>query len=74
MTKVVIEYTPLPPGQRLEDIGQDAEGWTFKTLEHDEMNFPRMIRATDTNGRSVYYFAESAEGEAISIKKAEFEP
>jgi hypothetical protein len=72
--KVVIEYMPLPPDRRLEDVGQEAKGWSFKTLEHDEMNFPRIIEATDANGRSCYYFAESAEGEAIRIEKAEFEP
>jgi hypothetical protein len=66
--KVVIEYKPLPPEKRLSDVSQTAEGWTFETLEHDEMNFPRLIRATDAEGRSCGYLAETADGQAVDIK------
>jgi hypothetical protein len=73
MKKVVIEYQPLPPSKRLDDGGQDAEGWTFTTHQHDEMAFPHLIKATDVNGRSCFYSAELPNGKTIDIKKVEFE-
>jgi hypothetical protein len=71
MKKVVIQYKPLPPKKRLEDVSQTAEGWTFTTHEHDEMNFPRLIRATDAKGRSCFYSAELPDGQTVDIKKVE---
>jgi hypothetical protein len=69
--KAIIDYEPFAPEKRLEDVGQTAEGWTFETLEHDKMNFPHLIRATDADGRSCYYVAVGPEGYAIDIKKVE---
>jgi hypothetical protein len=74
MKKVVIEYKPLPPSKRLRDDSQTAEGWTFSTHEHDEMTFPRLIKATDAEGRSCFYSAELPNGKTIDIEKVEFEP
>jgi hypothetical protein len=72
--KAVIEYEPFPPDRRLEDVSQEAEGWKFETLEHDDMNFPHLIRATDADGRSCYYVAIGPDGYAIDIKKVELVP
>ena len=72
--KAVIDYEPFAREKRLEDVSQRAEGWKFETLEHDEMNFPPVIRATDAGGRSCLYIAFGPEGGAIEIKKAEIEP
>jgi hypothetical protein len=72
--KAVIDYETFPPENRLEDVSQTAEGWKFQTLEHDEMNFPPVIRATDAEGRSCLYIAFGPEGAAIDIKKVEIKP
>jgi hypothetical protein len=69
--KAIIEYKSFPPKKRLRDDGQDAKGWRFETLEHDEMTFPHLIRATDAGGRSCYYIAAGPDGYAIDIKKVE---
>jgi hypothetical protein len=45
-----------------------------RRLEHDEMTFPRVIRATDAEGRSCIYLAEGPEGQPINIKWIEFNP
>ncbi|MDQ1470562.1 MAG: hypothetical protein QOJ99_2042 [Bryobacterales bacterium] len=71
--KAIIDYEPFPPEKRLEDHSQTAEGWKFETLEHDEMTFPPVIRATDAQGRSCLYVAFGPEGGAIDIKKVEIE-
>jgi hypothetical protein len=72
--KAVIDYELFAHEKGLEDIGQTAEGWRFETLEHDEMNFPPVIRATDAGGRSCLYVAFGPEGSAIEIKKVELKP
>jgi hypothetical protein len=71
--KAIIEFEPFPPEKRLEDHSQTAEGWKFETLEHDEMTFPPVIRATDAQGRSCLYVAFGPDGGAIDIKKVEIE-
>jgi hypothetical protein len=70
--KAIIEYDELAPEDRPQDDSQTGEDWTFETLEHDEMSFPRAIRATDAEGRSCIYLAEGTEGQAINIKWIEF--
>ena len=69
--KAVIDYEPFPREKRLEHRQSDCEGMKFETLEHDEMNFPPVIRATDGEGRSCLYIAFRPEGGAIDIKKIE---
>jgi hypothetical protein len=48
-------FVPVKPKDRPQDPSGDAVGWTFKTLEHDDMSMPRAIRATDPQGRSCVY-------------------
>jgi hypothetical protein len=72
--KAMIDYENFPPENRLSDVSQTAKGWTFETLEHDEANFPVVIRATDAEGRSCNYIAFGPEGAAINIKAVEFDP
>jgi hypothetical protein len=72
--KAVIDYEHFAQEKRLEDVGQTAEGWKFETLEHDEMNFPPVIRATDAEGRSCLYVAYGPDGSAIDIKNVEIKP
>jgi hypothetical protein len=38
--KTIIEYEELPRERRLRDASQEATGWKFETIEHDEMTFP----------------------------------
>ena len=38
--KTMIEYEELPRERRLRDASQEATGWKFETIEHDEMTFP----------------------------------
>lgn len=71
--RAIVEYKSLPQNKRLRDEGQNGKGWKFKTLEHDEMTFPHLIRATDATGRSCYYMAVGPDGYAIDIKKLEVE-
>jgi hypothetical protein len=39
--KAIIEYDELAPEDRPQDDSHTGEDWTFETLEHDEMTFPR---------------------------------
>ena len=48
-------FTPLPIEERPHDPVGTAQGWSFKTLEHDEHSFPHGIEATDERGRSAIY-------------------
>ncbi|WP_029583040.1 hypothetical protein [Bradyrhizobium sp. URHD0069] len=72
--KAIIDYEQFPSEERLSDVSQDGQGWTFKTTEHDEMNFPVVIEATDATGRSCRYIAFGPDGAAIDIKSVEFDP
>lgn len=69
--KVIIEYEDFAPEQRPRDDSQRGEGWTFETVEHDEMTFPTVIRATDAEGRTCLYAACGPEGGAVTIKAVE---
>jgi hypothetical protein len=51
--KAIIDYENFPPEERLSDVSQSAKGWTFETPEHDEVNFPVVIRAMPTVGRVI---------------------
>jgi hypothetical protein len=69
--KAIIDYEPFAHESRLEGVSQTAEGWRFETMEHDQMNFPPVIRATDAEGRCCRYIAFGPEGGPIDIKKVE---
>jgi hypothetical protein len=73
--KAMIEYEDLSRERRPRDEGQDARGWKFETIEHDEMALPRAIRTTDAEGRSFNYlvFGRRPRRQPIEIKAVDFD-
>lgn len=53
-------FIPIDPSDMPQDPGHQAEGWSFKILEHGGREpdaMPQWIEATDAEGRSAIYEA-----------------
>ena len=51
-------FVPLKPEDLPKDPVGTATGWSFRTIEHDEMNSPQCIEVTDAQGRCCIYEAK----------------
>jgi hypothetical protein len=74
MISPIIDYDEIPPEERPQDDSQTGKGWKFEILEHDEVTFPRAIRAIDAQGRSYIYLAVGPDWRAVRIKLVDFDP